>query len=141
MKPPLVSRQQLGKKPFGFAQDMLSKQVLGRKGEALAARYLTSLGFSIIARNFKARYGEIDIIALDGATLAFIEVKTRIGESFGKPEEAITPWKLREVVQTAQFYKSLHPELPEALRIDVVAIEFDINYQLISLKNFKSVTS
>ncbi len=123
MKPPLVFRQQLGK-----------------KGEDLAARYLTSLGFSIIARNFKARYGEIDIIALDGATLAFIEVKTRIGESFGKPEEAITPWKLREVVQTAQFYKSLHPELPEALRVDVVAIEFKAEGQLEYIRLIKNVT-
>ena len=120
---------------------MLSKQVLGKKGEDLAARYLTSLGFRIIARNFKARYGEIDLIAIDGQTLVFVEVKTRVGESFGKPEEAVTFRKLAEVVKTAQYYKSLHPELPEALRIDVVAIESDINHQLTSLRHLKSVTS
>ena len=95
---------------------------MGFFGENLAASFLRKKGFKILERNFKARYGELDIIALEGDTLVFIEVKTRIGNHFGAPEEAITPWKLRELVKTAQFYSSLHPELPQRLRIDGVGI-------------------
>lgn len=101
----------------------LARQLLGKKGEDLAAKYLEDHGYTIIARNFKARYGELDIIATEGSTLVFIEVKTRIGRKFGLPEEAVTPRKLREVIQTAQYFKLLHPELPDSLRIDVIGIE------------------
>ena len=55
------------------------RQLLGKQGEDFAATYLAKHGFHIIARNFKARYGELDIIALEGKTLVFVEVKTRIG--------------------------------------------------------------
>ncbi len=116
------------------------KQRLGRKGEDLAASYLRSHGYRIIERNFKKRYGELDIIALDGSVLVFVEVKTRVGSRFGKPEESVTPWKLHEVVQTAQFYKMLHPELPESLRIDVIGIDLDIDETLIYFNHIKNVT-
>jgi putative endonuclease len=99
--------------------------ILGKKGEDIAANYLQKHGYRIIERNFKARYGELDIICTKDNTLVFVEVKTRIGEKFGKPEESVTPWKLREVVKTAEFYKMTHNHLPEALRIDVIAIQLD----------------
>lgn len=104
---------------------LLHRQLLGKVGEDTAASYLTRQGYRIIQRNFKARYGEIDIICVKDDTLVFVEVKTRIGEEFGKPEEAVTPRKLREVVKTAQFFKLIHDELPESMRIDVIGIEFD----------------
>lgn len=120
------------------------RQLLGKKGEAIAAQFLAKRGYSILERNFKKRYGELDIIALSKtnglAILVFVEVKTRIGRQFGLPEEAVTPRKLREVVGTAQFYKSLHPELPSAMRIDVVAVEFDECEQLSSIRHIPNVT-
>ena len=101
------------------------KMQIGKIGEDLAEQFLRKKGWEIIQRNFKARYGEIDIVALDHKTLVFVEVKTRIGMAYGTPEESVTPRKLREVVETARFYKSLHPKLPEALRVDVIGILLD----------------
>ncbi|MFZ5844892.1 MAG: YraN family protein [Patescibacteria group bacterium] len=116
------------------------KKSLGKIGENLACEYLRKHGYRILERNFQKRYGELDIVALDGKTLVFIEVKTRIGETFGKPEEAVTPWKLKEVIKTAQFYKMLHPELPDSLRIDVIGIELDFDHTLKYFNHLKNVT-
>lgn len=118
----------------------LHKKRLGRIGEDLACEYLAEHGYQIIERNFQKRYGELDIIAIDGSTLVFIEVKTRIGNAFGKPEEAVTTWKLREVIQTVQFYKSLHPELPESMRIDIIGIELDTDETIIYFNHIQNAT-
>lgn len=118
----------------------LHKQRLGKRGEDFACSFLKQIGFRILERNFRKRYGELDIIALDGRILVFVEVKTRVGYDFGTPEEAVTPWKLREVVQMAQFYKSLHPELPESLRIDVVGVVLDSTDALERITHTPNVT-
>lgn len=104
---------------------MTSTVLAGKLGEDLAVSYLKSRGYKILERNFKKRYGEIDIIAQEGETLVFVEVKTRFSQEFGPPEEAVSFWKLRQVAKTGEFYKMLHPELPELLRIDVVAVELN----------------
>jgi putative endonuclease len=96
-------------------------------GENKACEYLKKLGFKILERNYRKTYGEIDIIAIDpsdrsGQVLAFIEVKTRTSNLFGSPLEAITPWKLRSLIKTAQYYKMTHRNLPESLRIDAVSV-------------------
>lgn len=96
---------------------------LGKEGEEKAAKFLQSKGYKIIERNFKKRYGDIDIVAKDRDTLVFIEVKTRTSNLFGSGLEAITPWKIRALIRSAQFYKLKHPELPDRLRIDVVAVK------------------
>lgn len=111
----------------------------GKKGEDLACEYLKKQGFKIIERNFRIRGGEIDIVALDGDVLAFIEVKTRKSTEFGSPLEAITPWKIKSLVKTAQFYKVKHPRLPEALRIDAVGIVLDNHDNLISIELVKNI--
>jgi len=98
---------------------------LGKKGEEIAVSYLAKKGFRIIERNFKARYGEVDIIAQDGEALVFVEVKTRIGTKYGMPKESVTPRKLKEVVKTAEYYATLHPGLSKSLRIDVVGVIVD----------------
>lgn len=116
------------------------RQQLGKYGEDLAASYLTKHGYRILERNFKKHYGELDIVALLGTVLVFIEVKARRGRSFGKPEEAVTPWKLREVTQTAQYYKMLHPELPESMRIDVIAIELSADNSIKYFNHIQNVT-
>lgn len=113
---------------------------LGYYGESLAADYLESQGYKILERNFKARYTEIDIIAKDKDFLTFVEVKTRFSEKYGPPEEAITAWKLKTLERAAQYYKLLHPELPEALRIDVVAIELNPDRSVKRLGLIKNAT-
>lgn len=118
----------------------LRTHLLGKKGEDLAASYLTKHTYQIKERNFKARYGEIDIIAVKDGVLVFVEVKTRVGRAFGLPEEAVTPRKLREVVGTAQYYKLLHPELPDAMQIDVIGIELDVDETLKYFNHIENVT-
>lgn len=95
----------------------------GKKGEDLAVDYLQHHGYKIIERNFQKRYGEIDIVAQEGDTLVFVEVKTRRGSKFGSAVESVSPWKLKTLVRSCYFYKSLHSELPEALRVDLVAVD------------------
>src|SRR3989344_3776157 len=96
---------------------------IARIGEEFASNFLRKKGYKIIERNFRKGYGEIDAIATKDNTLVSIEVKTRISDNFGAPFEAITPWKLNSLVKTAQFYKKLHPNLPDSLRIDAVSVK------------------
>lgn len=111
-----------------------NNQAIGLSGEEAAAKYLTSKGFRIIERNFQKRYGEIDIVAMEGDTLVFVEVKTRLGDKFGTPEESITPWKLHSLIRSVNYYRMLHPDLGESMRIDLVSVtqldddRFDINH-------------
>lgn len=107
-----------------------SRQELGRWGEAYAANYLRDHGYEIISRNVRTPYGEIDIIAQqltkdDEQELmtVFVEVKTRSSQSFGYPEESITPRKQNNLVSAAQHYLQEHPDLDMHWRIDVIAIE------------------
>lgn len=116
-------------------------QRIGRTGEQVAASYLQKHGYRIVLRNFKARYGEIDIICEKDGVLIFVEVKTRIGNQFGAPEEAITPRKLREIIQTSQYFALLHSLQSAAQRIDVIAISLTAENNLLSLNHIQSVTS
>lgn len=97
----------------------------GDLGEDFAVRLLKRRGYKIKERNFRTKFAEIDIVALDGDTLVFVEVKTRWSKKYGKPQEAVTPWKLRKIQKAAQFYSLTHPTYPKKLRIDVVAIEVE----------------
>ena len=81
-----------------------NKQSLGKYGEALAAGYLTKLGYSIICRNYRCRAGEIDIVAADGDTVCFVEVKTRRSTFYGLPCEAVDRRKLLHIVRAAHFF-------------------------------------
>jgi putative endonuclease len=107
-----------------------SRQELGRWGEHLAAEYLIELGFFIAASNVRTPYGEIDLIAQQTSktsaketTTVFVEVKTRTTQSFGYPEEAITPRKRENLISAVQHYLQEHPDLEGYWRIDVIAIE------------------
>lgn len=102
----------------------MNKVALGKKGEEIAARFLKSKGYKIIETNFRIRGGEIDIIALDQNTLVYIEVKTRTSHLFGRPEESITPQKIRFLERAAKFYRNSRKNLPDLERIDVAAIDF-----------------
>jgi putative endonuclease len=108
-------------------------------GEDLAVEFLKKKGYTILERNYRKRYGEIDIIAVekrDGISrkegkivesLVFIEVKTRRTAEYGTPLEAIGRGKLRELTRTAQFYKLSHKGLPDLMRIDAISIVLNHN--------------
>ncbi|HYK09019.1 MAG TPA: YraN family protein [Candidatus Eisenbacteria bacterium] len=95
---------------------------IGKKGEDIAVEYLKKKGYKIIERNFRKGYGEIDIICVKKNVLVFVEVKTRTSDTFGTPLESITPWKLKPLIKTAQYYSMLHPELPDQLRLDAISV-------------------
>lgn len=95
----------------------------GKIGEEYAALFLRKSGYKILGRNFRSRFGEIDIVAVEGDTLVFVEVKTRWSQKFGLPEEAVTPGKLRHLEKTAHYFKLLNPKTPNLMRFDVVATE------------------
>lgn len=97
----------------------------GTQGEDYAVKLLRAKGYKILTRNFRSKFGEIDIVAQEGDTLVFIEVKTRWSDKFGAPEEAVTSRKLFKIKKTAEYFSLTHPTLPKKLRIDVVAIEIE----------------
>jgi putative endonuclease len=99
-------------------------QALGLRGEEIACAYLEKKKYAIVTRRFRMFRGEIDIIARDGETLVFVEVKARADESHGRPEESVTPGKQRQIRRIAQGYLLEHPSPGVACRFDVVAILF-----------------
>ncbi len=96
---------------------------LGTRGEALAAAHLEGLGMCIAARNYRSRYGEVDLIAQEGGTLVFVEVKTRRGTSYGTPEESVTPRKLDRLAKTAALYLQANGLEQRPWRVDLLAIK------------------
>jgi len=102
---------------------MSRAQEVGNWGETLAAKYLTERGYRVLARNARTPYGELDIVARQGETLVFVEVKTRTSTRFGQPEDSVTPKKKAHLVAAAQAYLQQHPELAGDWRIDVIAIK------------------
>jgi len=94
----------------------------GRWGEEAASKYLKAKGYRIIDRNFSCKLGELDIIALDGAELVFIEVKTRRNQSYGLPCEAVNAAKIRHLKRMAAYYTSVFPAAQQDVRLDVIEI-------------------
>lgn len=101
---------------------MYKRHEIGKLGEDLACKYLQNKGYKILERNFEARQGEIDIIALDKSEIVFIEVKTRSNISYGKPAEAVNEIKQNHLIKTIKYYiYSRHLE-DEFIRIDIIEI-------------------
>ena len=98
------------------------KQQLGKWGEQTAAVFLTGRGYSILGKNLRTPYGEIDLLAEKDNILIFVEVKTRSNRSFGEPEEAITDDKKAHMVAAAEAYLQGHPECNQDWRIDVISL-------------------
>ena len=118
-----------------------TRQKLGRIGESLAIGALEKRGYRIIAQNFRCRYGEIDLIAEEGADLVFVEVKTRRGTVCGLPEEAITSRKACKLQEVACFYLDTH-QLPDcSWRIDVVAVQFSLAGRLEEIRVYQHALS
>jgi len=96
----------------------------GERGEDLACRYLERKGYRILARNYRTRSGEIDIVARDGEVTVFVEVKERQDALHGGGYEAVTKSKRRRVIRAAQSYAAAHGLWEAALRFDVMSIDW-----------------
>jgi putative endonuclease len=95
----------------------------GEKGEELAAAYLTEAGYRIIERNYRCVFGEIDIVAEEGNTLIFVEVKSRRSESYGDPQLAVGHQKQKKISKIALHYLSAKNLRHRPARFDVVAVK------------------
>lgn len=104
-------------------QQIHDKQTAGKLGEELAADALRGMGYAILARRYRTRYGEIDIIAKDQGTLVFVEVKARKDDRFGTAAESVSAWKQRRIAAMAADYLSRMNRFDIPCRFDVVAVD------------------
>lgn len=111
---------------------------IGRLGEDLASRFLEDNGFKIIDRNFRTRYGEIDLIASNSHEILFLEVKTRSSNLYGYPEQAVDKKKINHLLLAARLYLKIK-NLSNFWRLDIISIELDSNPP--NIKWFKDITS
>lgn len=100
-----------------------SRQILGKKGEQFASQALKRKGYKIIARNYRCRLGEIDIIALDRSFIVFVEVKTRTSSRFGSGASAITIKKQQQIARVAHHFLAEKQFTYMDARFDVVALK------------------
>ncbi|MBT3427675.1 MAG: YraN family protein [Gammaproteobacteria bacterium] len=114
----------------------MSAKTLGDRGEARAESYLTKSGCKIISRNYRRRYGEIDLIYFDAETLAFGEVKYRLTNRYGTPSEAVTPYKTRKILLTATQFLQEHPCYQDApVRFDIICVSKQVRWMKDSFNN------
>ena len=116
------------------------RRQLGALGERLAGEHLVRRGFQIIERNFRTRFGELDIVAFDGRVLAFCEVKTRrMRPGQGSPFDAIQALKRAQVRRMAAVWLNARSERPYAqeLRFDAIGVTFDLSGRLLSIEHLE----
>ncbi len=119
----------------------MANKLTGNYGEELACEYLKKLGFKILERNYRIRGGEIDIVCKDGDTLVFVEVKTRYSHDFGPPVESMTPWKIKALLKTAQFYVLKIKWGWKEYRLDFISVDFAEDPQKPKIELIKNITS
>jgi putative endonuclease len=106
---------------------------LGEQGESLAVRALERAGYAVLARRYRTRLGEIDIIARDGPCLVFVEVKTRQHHRCGRPDEQITVRKQRKIVAIARLFLARTQVRADACRFDVVSVSMDDGWPQVNI--------
>ncbi len=105
--------------------NMLNRQQqFGKSGEDIAAQFLKKQRYKILATNYRTRQGEVDIIAKDRDTIAFIEVKARTSLHFGNPKEAVTVHKQRRISMAALQYLKVTRQTEAKARFDVIGISY-----------------
>ena len=116
-----------------------SRQSLGHLGESIAAAFLENKGYTILERNWRSPYGEIDLIVMENNVITFVEVKTRASSSLGPPEISITPRKEEHMRSAAEYYIQQHPELINDWRIDAVTVQIQANDSPPLIDHFENV--
>ncbi len=115
------------------------RQSLGRMGESFAVAYLEQQGHTILYRNLRTPYGEIDLITQQDNVIVFTEVKTRASTSLGPPEISITPRKEEHMRCAAEYYIQQHPELNNDWRIDAVSVQLQADDAPPVIDHFENV--
>lgn len=117
-------RRRVGAGPHRCAMTSLTRAEIGALGEQLAVDHLESLGLRVLIRNWRCRYGELDVIAADDATrvVVFVEVKTRTSDQFGGVAQAVTPDKVRRLRRLAGLWLATQDGSWAAVRIDVIGV-------------------
>lgn len=111
---------------------------VGKIGEEIAKRFLVKQGYEIIEQNYKTKYAEIDLIAKKGKDLVFIEVRTKIGENFGTPEETINKNKMRKLRGNAIAYVAAKKWVG-FYRIDAICIILKPDYSVERLNHYENI--
>ncbi len=112
----------------------MGRQELGATGERLAENFLKKKGYRIVGKNIRSPFGEIDLVAEERRTLVFVEVKTRSGNEFGFPEEAVIQKKQKRLARLASWYVMTRRKTGAACRFDILAVELaggEFNFRLI----------
>jgi putative endonuclease len=117
-------------------QALFAPLPLGRRGEAAAERYLKKLGYIIVARGHRDNIGELDLVAVDGRTVVFIEVKTRTSHDAGHPADAVDENKQERLTRLALSYMKRHDLLECRARFDVVAVTWPDDRTPPSIEHF-----
>ena len=104
---------------------MDGRRETGRRGEDVAAAFVARLGWRLVERNFRCRAGEIDVVALDGDTVVFVEVRTRAGPGFGTPLESVDGRKQAQVGRVARYFLSARGWHERPARFDVIGVRLD----------------
>jgi len=117
----------------------VNNKILGKIGEDIANDYLKKQGYKIIEQNCRNKYGEIDLICREKDVLVFVEVKTRIGEKFGLPEDAINKNKMHRLIRNAQAYIARKDLNMINYRIDAVCIVLQENNKLKRLNHYENI--
>ena len=100
----------------------MNTRAIGTRGENIAVEYLQKNGYKILDRNFNCRFGEVDIVAMQGGYYVFIEVKSRNTIQFGAPREAVTPYKQQRIVSVARYWLFKKRITGVPARFDVVEV-------------------
>lgn len=111
---------------------------LGPRGEQVAARHLRRQGYKILARGHRSKLGEIDLVAADGGTIVFVEVKTRASGQSGHPAEAVTPQKQKRLTRLAAAFLKRYRLLEHPARFDVVAVTWPADRREPTVEHCKS---
>jgi len=118
-----------------------TRQIVGRKGESIAAEYLEKQGYIVLERNFRTPYGEIDLICKQANVIIFVEVKSRTNRSLGPPEISITSRKAEHLRCAAEHFIQQHTELTNDWRIDAVTILIRPGISPPSIDHFENIIS
>ena len=116
----------------------MNRQEIGVLGEEVARSFLSNNGFEILETNYRCREGEVDIVALSGNELVFVEVRTKTSTGYGSPEESVTCKKMKALRSVAEHYIQNHTGLPEDYRIDFIGVRMAGNGRLNRIEHIEN---
>jgi putative endonuclease len=119
-------------------QRFFAPKPLGVRGEEAAARYLKKLGYVIVARGHRDNIGEIDLVAVDGRTVVFVEVKTRTSHNAGHPADAVDEKKQQRLTRLAMSYLKRHDLFECSARFDVIAVTWPDENSRPTIEHFQN---